>query len=729
MQHAFTRLALPFSCCQKIVRVLSNVSYNIDVRDHVSKALSNNEPVVALESTIITHGMPFPQNLRTALSVENVIQRKGVTPATIGIIDGKLIVGLNDEEIEYLAQNTHRCIKVSRRDIAYVMSKKGDGGTTVSGTMFAANIAKIPIFVTGGIGGVHRDAQESFDISADLTELGKTSVAVVCAGVKSILDIQLTLEYLETQGVPVVTYGETKDFPSFFSSKSGFQSPYSLKDPFEVANLLYKQKSLQLQNGIVIAVPIPSEYSTDNDEIQAVILKALNEAKNKGVTGKEITPYVLSQVSKLSDGRSLEANVKLIEHNASIGADIAIQYSKILQKAKMSEGRKNQNTSDVIQSSKVRNVTHLEKKRPLIIGSSVLDIKAITEEISNIKEATNPGRLHLSVGGVGRNVAEFLGRCEVDPLLITSLGQDAQGEMIFNEMKKIDMDTSGIHWSREHPTASYNVLTSQQTGELILAVGDMSINDTIIPSSVTSWEEEIRSSAIVVLDGNITEAAINTAIQICQRHKVPVWFEPTCFSKATKPFHIQTNIDFASPNFVELNAIHQAIKGENISDVELGEDLDTATLLQQCIGLSKTCQPSVKNLVVTLGRDGVLLVSSRRARFGEGTNNTTAYLHYPAVPERLSPVDVNNVSGAGDSLAGGILFGFLKDYDKDTCMKAGLLGAYQSLLSSSAISQDIKPSLFSYEAIHKWADFNPRSLMSCCRQQTNWPSLTLTTLC
>lgn len=731
MQHVCKRI-LPFFGRNTRSSFRCYSSVDVEVRDHITKAITKNQPVIALESTIITHGMPFPQNLRTALSVENILQRRGVVPATIGIVHGKLIVGLSDKEMEYLAQ-TDDCIKASRRDLSYVLSKKTNGGTTVSATMFAAEIAKIPIFVTGGIGGVHREAEKTFDISADLTELGKTPVTVICAGVKSILDIPLTLEYLETQGVPVISYSKSTDFPSFFSSKSGYKAPYNLENPSEVASLIYNQKNvLDLKSGVVVAVPIPSAFSADNDEIEAVIQQSLEQAKEQGIQGKEITPFVLESVSQISKGESLEANIKLIENNASVGADIALEYCKLLNNAQQLSHthqdhpmlQSSSNIDELLSDQRnvtektsseysPRNGTFSGTKRPVVIGSAVLDLKTtIEEERSNVAEATNCGSVNISVGGVGRNIAEFLARCDMDPLFITKLGRDMQGEIVQNEMKNLNMDTSGVYWSRVYKTATYNVVTSEATGELLLAVGDMKINDSLSTSLITSWEKEIRNASIVVLDANLPKENLHTAIEICQRYKVPVWYEPTCFTKSPRPFMggITPNIDFASPNFVELNAMHHALKGGQISDLEMEENLSTSDILKKSIELSKDFRSYIPNLLVTLGKDGLLLVSSRRARFGEGENQSVAYLHYPAVPGHLAPVEVKNVSGAGDSLAGGILYGYLNGYDKDTCIKAGLLGAYKSLKATSAISDEIEPSLLTYEAVQKWANFNPRSL-------------------
>lgn len=293
----------------------------IDVKPEVAKALEEGIPVVALESTIIAHGMPYPKNVETAVAVEDVIRAEGVMPATIAIINGRIKIGLTKEEIEYLG-TADNVLKVSRRDFPLVIAKKMNGATTVAGTMIAAHMAGIKLFVTGGIGGVHRGAGESFDISADLEELKTTEVAVVCAGVKSILDIGATLEYLETSGVPVITYG-TEEFPAFYSRKSGFKSECRLNDPKDIADLINAKADLGLRGGMLIACPIPEEDEIPYEKMDVVIKEALKECEEQGVKGKRITPFLLSKVKDLTEGSSLEANIKLVLNNARIGAKIA----------------------------------------------------------------------------------------------------------------------------------------------------------------------------------------------------------------------------------------------------------------------------------------------------------------------------------------------------------------------------------------------------------------------
>ena len=302
----------------------------MEISKEVKHALASGKGVVALESTIISHGMPYPQNVKTALEVERIVCENGAIPATIAILNGKLKVGLSEDEIEVLGKSDD-VIKVSRRDIPFMVAGKANGATTVAATMIIAALAGIKVFATGGIGGVHRGAQESFDISADLQELAKTDVAVVCAGAKSILDIGLTLEYLETMGVPVIGY-KTKELPAFYTTKSGFEVNYRLDTPLQIAETLMAKWGLGLTGGVVIANPIPEEYAMEYELISAAIESALTEADEKGIKGKETTPFLLAKVKEITGGKSLNANIQLVYNNAKLGAEIAVEMVKLYKR-------------------------------------------------------------------------------------------------------------------------------------------------------------------------------------------------------------------------------------------------------------------------------------------------------------------------------------------------------------------------------------------------------------
>jgi pseudouridine-5'-phosphate glycosidase len=288
----------------------------------VAAAKQRGAPIVALESTIITHGMPYPGNIEMAESVEQIIRDQGAVPATIAVIHGTLHIGLEKEQLEALAQTTD-AMKVSRADIAFAIAERRTGATTVAATMIAAARAGIRVFATGGIGGVHKGAEETFDISADLTELAKTGVIVVCAGAKAILDIPKTLEVLETNGVPVVTFG-SEEFPAFWSRSSGLPSPLSLNSPAAIANFQTTREQLGIEGGMLVANPVPEEDEIPREEMEIYINRAISHAERDDITGKEVTPYLLGDIFRLTDGRSLETNIALVRNNAQLAAEIAV---------------------------------------------------------------------------------------------------------------------------------------------------------------------------------------------------------------------------------------------------------------------------------------------------------------------------------------------------------------------------------------------------------------------
>ena len=292
----------------------------------MENAIENKQPIVALESTIISHGMPYPKNAETAFMVEETVRSNKAIPATIAIINGRVKVGLTNKEIEFLATN-EEVKKVSRRDLPITIAQQLSGSTTVASTMIIASLARIAIFATGGIGGVHRGAENSMDISADLEELAKTNVCVVCAGPKAILDIGLTLQYLETKGVPVIGY-KTSELPAFYSSESGFDVDYKIDSALEIAEILKTKWNLLIDGGVLVANPIPIAFELETSVMDEAIKQAIIDADNENITGKEITPYLLYKLKEITQGMSLEANIKLIQNNAALAAKIALHYSK-----------------------------------------------------------------------------------------------------------------------------------------------------------------------------------------------------------------------------------------------------------------------------------------------------------------------------------------------------------------------------------------------------------------
>ena len=300
----------------------------LDIAPEVEQAVKKGKPVVALESTIISHGMPYPQNVETALEVERIIRENGAVPATIAILGGRLKAGLTPEEIDYLGKTGTKVAKASRRDLPVLVAQGLDGATTVTTTMMIAAMAGIKIFATGGIGGVHRGAETTMDISADLEELAQTPVMVVCAGAKSILDLGLTMEYLETHGVTVIGYG-TKELPAFYTRKSGFSVDYELDTPEELAKAFHVKQELGMKGGMLVTNPVPEEYSMDPNLINSAIEKAVKEAKKLGIHGKETTPYLLAKIKEITGGDSLVANIALVKNNAALAAKTAAEYAKL----------------------------------------------------------------------------------------------------------------------------------------------------------------------------------------------------------------------------------------------------------------------------------------------------------------------------------------------------------------------------------------------------------------
>ncbi|WP_419902930.1 pseudouridine-5'-phosphate glycosidase [Kiloniella sp.] len=306
----------------------SKLNKHLVIAPEVATALAHGQAVVALESTIIAHGMPYPKNVETAREVEGIIRREGAVPATIAVLDGEIRIGLDDESLEKLGR-ADDVAKLSRRDLPMIIAQKADGATTVAATMICAALAGISVFATGGIGGVHRGAENDFDISADLEELAKTPVAVVCAGAKSILDLPKTLEFLETRGVPVIGY-KTKQFPAFYCRESGLEAPLSANNPEAIAAMISVQNDLGYQGGAVVANPIPESHAMDKAEMDQVIATALASADAEGVIGKAITPYLLGKIVELTEGRSLESNIELVKNNAVLAAKISKELSALV---------------------------------------------------------------------------------------------------------------------------------------------------------------------------------------------------------------------------------------------------------------------------------------------------------------------------------------------------------------------------------------------------------------
>ena len=300
----------------------------LEFSTEVQKAMDENLPIVALESTIISHGMPYPENVKTALECERIVRDNGSIPATVAILNGKLKVGLSHEEIDFLGKQGHKIMKTSRRDIAYNVANKIDGATTVSATMYIANLANVRVFATGGIGGVHKGAENTFDISADLDELAQTNVLVVCAGAKAILDLGLTMEYLETKGVPVIGY-QTDMLPAFYSRESDFKVNFRIDTPNEIAKVWKTKLDLELNGGMLVTNPISKEYSMDKTIIDEAIALAIKEMDNLGIKVKETTPYLLAKIAEITKGNSLASNIQLVYSNCKLASQISLKFNTL----------------------------------------------------------------------------------------------------------------------------------------------------------------------------------------------------------------------------------------------------------------------------------------------------------------------------------------------------------------------------------------------------------------
>uniref|UniRef100_A0AAV2L1W4 SEFIR domain-containing protein n=1 Tax=Knipowitschia caucasica TaxID=637954 RepID=A0AAV2L1W4_KNICA len=537
------------------------------------------------------------------------------------------------------------------------------GGTTVSATMIAAHGVGIPVFVTGGIGGVHRDGENSLDISADLTELGRTPIAVVSAGVKSILDIGRTLEYLETQGVCVATYGSSNKFPAFFSPQSGFNSPHHVCNPWEAAELIASTLSLGLQSGILFAVPIPAEHAAAGQEIEDAIQVAVKEISGKRITGRDVTPYILQKVNKLTKGKSLRANIALIHNNAKVGSQIACALSK--------------SQNDKLKSATKQKENLAKKNDIVVIGGINVDFIAKGKTDTLLFGQTNPGSVCQSFGGVGRNIADSLSRLGHNPLFISATGTDTHSEAVFNHCKH--MNTSGVVKLHDKSTATYCAVITA-SGELSLGLGDMDIHQQITEQYVAQFENTLASSTLVCLDGNLPVTTINYVCSLAKKHSMNVWYEPTDSDKASKPFLSEAwkSLSYTSPNLSELCTMNKTL-GLEVPQA-LPESLDE--VLELAMTLSRPLLEHLHCLIVTLGPYGVLVCGESKddsiylqpRKFK--IKRQLGALYYPAL--NMTDKEIVNVSGAGDSLAGAMIAGMLQGRDVDRCVRMGLLAAQLS---------------------------------------------------
>ncbi|XP_043263251.1 pseudouridine-metabolizing bifunctional protein C1861.05 [Colletes gigas] len=658
---------------------LNNCQFSSDafVYGHdVAMAKKNGVPIVALESTIITHGMPYPDNLKTAIKVENAVRSKGAVPATIAILNGQVHVGLNQEQLETLA-NTQvaKTIKCSHRDISSIVSQNLNGGTTVSATMLLAHLSGIPIMATGGIGGVHRGAESTFDISTDLIELGRTPVAVVCSGVKSILDIEKTLEHLETQGVPVIKIGKTNHFPAFYCTETfnKIETPHKVSSSKEAANILKYQIKLGLRTGLLFAVPIPKTYALDPKEMELAICKALESAKCKDITGKNVTPFLLEELNKITKGQSLQANAALVENNANVAAEIAVNLVERYQS---------------VSNSAATKCFLSPERNPVVIGGAVMDTTLQVKE-SEMKDdgRTHAGRSRENCGGVGRNIANALVNLGLNTTrLISVVGDDRPGEAI---IKNLGDGGQTVERLSNTSTARYTAIIDYK-GECRFGIGEMDLFASISPNLIKKYQSYVENASFIVLDGNPPLDTIKYVLDLAIYSKIPVWYEPTDVKKATKIFEAkaqwQNVLHFISPNRNELKIIGKYF-GVHVPENKLIMDLEEVKTIAEQVA------EFVPVVVTTLGSQGVLV--ARKALGSNPFYDTKGNLvENTMITSRLYPPlsyiseDSNetfNVSGCGDCLTAGIIYGIHKNLYETNCLSLALKAAALSLTSLDAV--------------------------------------------
>ncbi|KXS10401.1 hypothetical protein M427DRAFT_116058 [Gonapodya prolifera JEL478] len=603
------------SLSQQLHRRALSLASVLSVSPEVADAVARGDPVVALESTIITHGLPHPINISTALALEQTIRDVGCIPATVAIIDGVVRVGLGPEDIEKLAVLGKGAKKTSRWDLASVVANGLTGSTTVSSTSLAAHLAGIKVFATGGIGGVHRGGEDTLDISADLTELSRTPVTVVCAGAKAILDIPRTVEYLETQGVPVLTLADGDHppglpipVPAFYTRDSGVPSPTVVRSAAEVARMMATSAVLTPPSGLLLCVPIPTSLAADTEFISRVIDQAVEKARNRGLKGAEVTPWILAEVERESGGEAGKANVGLVINNARVACQVATEYAALARAsttpfAPAPEKEIAQNAAEetdqadglpvgdggervgegVGRTSRVdelRGRLRVKDKyaRPIIIGGATLDITATLLPSSHPTHGTSsPGHVHHSPGGVARNVAEACFRLGVDPVLVTCVGDDVAGETLLGHMEGVGMGTREVRKVAGRRTAVYTAVHGAG-GDLEVAVADMDLLAGIGEDVVgEALDRNLNPrTPLIAFDGNISPSAVRHLLRRANQVGVSCLFEPTSVPKSVRIVDAVASatgglegadargmvetVRYLTPNIAELGAIASRVR-------------------------------------------------------------------------------------------------------------------------------------------------------------------------
>jgi len=586
-----------------VPRAFSSVAQFTKVSDEVRQAVAENKPVVALESTIITHGLPYPANVQMAINVEAVVRKCNAVPATIGFVRGRPTVGLSLEEIEHLADIKRPKYKISRRDIPVIMSGGLSGGTTIAATMILAHQQGIDIMATGGLGGVSRP-HNLMDVSADLDELSKTPVGVVCSGPKSILDVQRTMEYLETKGVPVFTFDDggfpnasghhVLNVPGFYTRDSGVPSPFSFARHSDTASVIYNGKyGMNLNNGYVFCIPAPSDIAMPKEIIEKVIESALAEANEMGVRGKDLTPFLLGRINSMTNGASVKCNVAFVKNNAAFASSVAVNLCKLKSDAelKVSSADKNfvSNTNAATKntSSGPKNVTKDHEDTNLgissvaVIGSVAMDsTSSIGMNTSVVMGDSNPGKTIHSIGGVGFNVALACSsstrqKTKASPLFISAInGEDLTGSSILKRIGKLGISAEGLQNLKDQNTAEYTSV-HDETGKLIVACADMDIIEHLSEKATIGKLQKHKPSHIL-MDSNIPVKLMNSVLKYSKDNSAKLIYEPTSAVKAYKlgqaavHSYPDNEITMITPTINELNTMFESFH-ENAKF----QDLDT----------------------------------------------------------------------------------------------------------------------------------------------------------
>lgn len=656
---------------------------HVNPSHEVATALAAGSPVVALESTILTHGLPFPKNLEMGMAVEKVIRAEGCVPATTAFLGGQAKVGLTGKELERLA-NSRGNQKVSRRDIPSALARGLNGGTTVAATMILAKKAGIKVFATGGLGGVHRGVSETWDISADLEELSKTPIAVVCSGPKSILDVPKTLEYLETKGVPVATYGQVS-VPGFFTRDSGVESPYTFDSPEDAAAMIRAGTEFGMENGYVFCVPCPKHLAMPAHVADRAIESALEQAALQGISGKATTPYLLKKVWEATGGDSINTNIEFVKNNARVAAQIsrslaALEGSISIQIPTRLEPRAKPPVRTLQRSTEV--------PRVLAVGALAQDITC-SLDAENISVSSYPGTITTALGGAAHNVALASAYGGAHTRLVSVVGE-RESEEISKSLSPA-LDASGVLVS-EKRTARY-ISMNDSKGELIVACADMESISTQLQLKHLNTQLNLANDGVIVFDGNIGKDQTQAILDL--KSSGLKLFEPTSVTKAARLAHLSLKVwpfqslDIAFPNSLELMSMFEEFSFCEKFDVQhwfpivdslpmdAVAEMKLDLFVRRCPGLKDVVQsgtvqaaihllPYIPNLFVTMGSKGVLsfqLIERLKDRTGgekDGVpsvyiiakNRQFGLLMQYFEPEAISSDRVKSVNGAGDTFCG-----------------------------------------------------------------------------